>query len=330
MTTSRNNPCLFVLLTVLSAPLCAATDSAPANDSTRDTALILADQQKMEALINEIETRDGPFAEALGEIYLGLGNNLVEQAEYDKAMTVFDTALQHVRIRDGLHNPRQLPILEQLIDTSLQLQQWETTDTYVHLFWRVARQHYPPGAPERLLALQQLSLWQEQAAATGRLPGSIAALRDTAAVYEVEIRTLTDSSGATLANRQLARLKLDYAAVQFALADLTSNRPLSDFDGGSRPTTKQQVCQYVPLPNGGSRRVCDYVDVPNVDFYLGQTARRDMEIKGYLGNMQRAIKSSYELLQVYADAFTAEDIALLSRIQKLTGDYNDFSESFRD
>jgi tetratricopeptide (TPR) repeat protein len=304
-----------VLVMAMAAPLYAA-DAEPE---------MLADQQRLEARISELEALNGAYGDELSEAYLGLGNNLLGQQQYEEAIAVFDNALQLARIRDGLNSIRQLPVLVALIDASLDINDWQTTNDYVHLYWQIAKHNFPPGRNERIVALKQLSIWQEQAASEKLLDIMLSDLRNSAMLYQAEINALTASGDQASYTRQLADLQLGYASLQYQLANMTIQRPLEDYQDGMRRTVEQEQCRIIFLPNGRTTSVCSMVQVPNIEYYVGQSARRDREIFSYLGNMEQAVQEAYVLMQQIGDP-VEEDLDMLVRIRELTEQHNGFIE----
>jgi tetratricopeptide (TPR) repeat protein len=304
-----------VLVMAMVAPLYAA-DTEPE---------MLADQQRLGARINELEALNGPYGDELSEAYLGLGNNLLGQQQYGEAIAVFDKALQLARIRDGLNSIRQLPVLVELIDASLDNNDWQTTNDYVHLYWQIAKHNYPPGRNERILALKQLSIWQEQAASENLLDTMLGELRNSTKLYEAEIEALSTSGNQSAYTRQLADLQLGYASLQYQLARETFQRPLEDYQDGTKSTVQQEQCRMIFLPNGRITSVCSLVEIPDVNYYIGQSARRDREIFSYLGNMEQAVQEAYVLMQQIENP-VEEDVRMLVRIRELTLQHNGFIE----
>ena len=320
---------LTTLLLAMASPLYGAdeTDLALEISATEESARMLADQQRLESLIIELEVLDGAYADELGEAYLSLGNNLLGQQQYAKAIAVFDKALQLVRIRNGLNDASQLKVLEDMIDASLDLEDWQTTDDYVHLYWHIAKYNFGKGRPERILALEQLAVWQEHAAKENLVTGMLGDLRDSSLLYEAEIEGLASMQEQPGTRDQLATLQLGYASLQYQLASLTILRPLDDYQDGTPRTVKQQQCQYILLPDGRVSRICTTVDVPNIDFYTGQSERRDREVMAHLGNMKQAVQEAYELLQ-QDERLSEDEVQMLTRVQEMTRQYNGFIEKY--
>ena len=116
-------------------------------------------RQQME----EMELRDGPYADALAEPLAALGKAYRRQGDFDSALASYRRALHVVRINDGLYSERQIPVLRELLLTFRETGDYEALDQRYEYFFRLYGQGQPPYTELRLRAALEYLRWQREA-----------------------------------------------------------------------------------------------------------------------------------------------------------------------
>lgn len=293
-----------------------------------DEALILqarVDRDRYEQVVADLELQASAdtWNADLNEAYLNLAGTLDVLGIHDEAAIVYDKALQNTRIGNGLNNLQQLPILEALLENSLEQQDWEKADSYAHLAFHIARRNYAIGDTRRTDALNRLSQWKLRVAKE-ELTGSYRQYaRDTIAIYRTEMNLVEETAG-DFENEgvYLASLHLGEARAKLALAEQVLEQPLGDFRTTGQQTITTQRCRPMRLPDGRMTQICETVEVPNIDYYLDPSVRKNQEISQNLLDIRRAILDAFDELQ--KDGDIGQRNALLAEMQEITKAYNAF------
>lgn len=110
--------------------------------------------------ISELEAANGPHHEAIGENLLSLGLIYQSQGQHVERRRVLEQALHIHRLNYGLDSKEQLPIIEQLISTNEDLQDWLALDLNYEYFYWVNRRVYGNNSSELLPALHRVIEWK--------------------------------------------------------------------------------------------------------------------------------------------------------------------------
>ena len=109
--------------------------------------------------ISELESETGAYGEQLAPALLSLGLMQREAGNVSEAIVAFERALQLIRINDGLYSPKQLPIMELLVETNLASNKWkEATDSLDTMYWLYNR-NYERNDPRFLPIIKRLRQW---------------------------------------------------------------------------------------------------------------------------------------------------------------------------
>lgn len=129
-------------------------------DDTSAAAVVpgssVAEQQRE---ISRLEAHSGPWAEALMEVLLSLGELYQQLDEHGLALAAFERAEHLGRIHYGLHSPRLLPSVERGIDSLVAMGLVERADERHQYLLYLARKAFGVGAPEVLPVLVRLADW---------------------------------------------------------------------------------------------------------------------------------------------------------------------------
>lgn len=125
------------------------------------------DQQRSlgeyQALVSQLESEQGAYANQLGEALLGMGLIYRSQGNHQLALDALKRALQINRINEGLHNLNQIKILELIIESNTALQLWEELgENYHYLYW-VSRRNYGDADARLLPIIERIGLWNVDA-----------------------------------------------------------------------------------------------------------------------------------------------------------------------
>jgi len=309
-----------------------STNLNPAGTVKEKSALSLRlpdNQLRIESRIRELEQSGGAYAGDLIESYLDLGNAYSAQGKHEEAISEYDKALQLTRIHNGLTHPGQLPVLETMINTGLELQSWETVDRNVALYWHAASRHFQPGSQERLYALELLGSWHDMAATENLMPNMLSQLKSTTLLYEQEIGLVTETG---TENPQalliMATLLLGKADLLYKRAIMVESLTLTQYKAGSPKIGRQRQCVPSIQPSGKITQVCSNIDSLDVGYYINQTRKRDAEVFGYLNDMKASSLEAFALL-MQIDNDSVERLALLSRVHENSREFNEVAARYQ-
>lgn len=147
---------LAVLLLALAASLAMARDRSPtpAGDLyfPADTAPppVLPPLQSApeasawEARISEAFYSGGPYAPQLSETLQDAGNYFYSRGDYRSAIDHWRRAVHLTRVNDGLYTELQMPTLQRLLDTYLEMGDFESADGIQAYLYHLKRQSHQP------------------------------------------------------------------------------------------------------------------------------------------------------------------------------------------
>jgi tetratricopeptide (TPR) repeat protein len=91
--------------------------------------------QSVEAYLGALERAEtdfGAYGEESADIYIGLGNALRQNREFDKARDAFSRGMQIQRVNFGLYDLSQIPYLTSLADTAKIQNDWQAAADFLH------------------------------------------------------------------------------------------------------------------------------------------------------------------------------------------------------
>ncbi len=115
-----------------------------------------------EQRIKEGEYVDGPYGAALSETLQDAGNYFYSRGDYRNAIAYWRRSVHLTRVNEGLYTERQLPTLQRLLDTYLDLGDFESADEVQSYLWHLSRQHHEPGDLEWIEASLAWVDWQRE------------------------------------------------------------------------------------------------------------------------------------------------------------------------
>ncbi len=128
---------------------------------------LLQTLQTYQTAVQDIETTGGAWDPALIEELSAQGNLQQRLGDYAAAVETFDRAMHINRISSGLHTTSQIPIVEELIDSYMALEDWDSADLYHNYLFYIQTKAYGPEDPRMIPVLEGLAEWQMQAFTLG-------------------------------------------------------------------------------------------------------------------------------------------------------------------
>jgi hypothetical protein len=94
---------------------------------------------------------------------IGLGLAAQESGNTQDSANAFERALHIIRVNDGLYSVSQLPLLDLIIETNINLQNWkQVADRYDMMYW-LYRRNFVENDPRQLQGLKRLRRWYMEA-----------------------------------------------------------------------------------------------------------------------------------------------------------------------
>lgn len=121
-----------------------------------------ADIRRYEAAIAELQATAGPYSDPLREQYLGLGELYQQQGDHEKAIATFESAMHIDRVNDGLFTLRQLPIVENIIESYTALADFDELNDHEEYLYYIQQKSYDAGDQRLLAAKERWADWNVQ------------------------------------------------------------------------------------------------------------------------------------------------------------------------
>ncbi|MEZ5502533.1 MAG: hypothetical protein R3E50_07650 [Halioglobus sp.] len=137
-----------------------ANDAGPEEEPTA-AATNRQEERAYAAAIQELESSEGAYAEALPESLFSLARNLQSQGRHEEAIKLFKRGAHLTRINEGLYCPQQIPLVQGEIASYIASENYTLADERQSYLYRVEMQLESGDA--RTLALLQQAKWQYSA-----------------------------------------------------------------------------------------------------------------------------------------------------------------------
>jgi tetratricopeptide (TPR) repeat protein len=111
--------------------------------------------------IDRIEVDHGPYATELSDLFLGLGQTLIDLGEYERARDAFHRGVLVVRVNSGPNSPEQTNHLYLLANIETALGETETADKILHNIYFVNSEFYGRESLQMLPVLDRIYQWYE-------------------------------------------------------------------------------------------------------------------------------------------------------------------------
>ncbi len=116
-----------------------------------------------EVTLQAIEDAGGVWDPQLIEQLTAQGSLLQQQGDHATAVATFDRAMHVDRINYGLHTTEQIPIVEELIESYMAMEDWDNADLYYNYLFYIQQKAYGSEDPRMIPVLAQLGQWHLQA-----------------------------------------------------------------------------------------------------------------------------------------------------------------------
>ena len=148
---------LVLLFTLIACVQVTAQPEPPTDVADDATAVALSNDQlrdieRYRTTIEELESQVGPFDGALLEPLTGLYRTLLDAGRLDDARNVLERRLGLMRMQNGPIDSGQIPLVGEMINIDIQLQDWESVTDHFQYIEYLYMQDESADAGKRLLA----------------------------------------------------------------------------------------------------------------------------------------------------------------------------------
>jgi tetratricopeptide (TPR) repeat protein len=109
--------------------------------------------------IDGIEAEYGPYATELSDLYVGLGQTLLERGDYEQARDAFQRGVMVVRVNSGPNSPEQSNGLYLIANIEAILGDMDTAGEVLHTIYSINSKYYGEESPELLPVLDRIYQW---------------------------------------------------------------------------------------------------------------------------------------------------------------------------
>ena len=124
-----------------------------------DVELLLSTQNQYQESILDFELEGGVYDSRLSEAYLALGSNHRQLGEYELAVEALNKSLQVSRINNGLFSAEQVPVVSELVNTLLQMEDIFTANQNQEYLFYILQKIYGPSHPVLLAEFLKYADW---------------------------------------------------------------------------------------------------------------------------------------------------------------------------
>ena len=160
-------PLVLAQQTVASPAVSAGAAGSALVLSSVGRSLTLEKLERQEAqwriAIEQLIDEQGVYGAGLDEAYRSYGRMQFEAGNYPQAAELFRQAWHVSRVNTGLYSEQQLTSLNQLIETQVELQQWEQVHELHQLSFLIASRAYPPDDLRYMMAAEFYADWKWRA-----------------------------------------------------------------------------------------------------------------------------------------------------------------------
>jgi hypothetical protein len=134
-------------------------------DSSQSTGIKSVSGLQLEADDHRKLLREefGAYDEALAEALHQVGRRYQEAGEHELALDFLKDAWQISKVNHGIFSAAQVPTLELIIYSEMELQRWESVDNHYAYLELLHRRVYAANDPQLELGLQKVSAWHVHA-----------------------------------------------------------------------------------------------------------------------------------------------------------------------
>jgi len=114
--------------------------------------------KQAEQTVHALQAEGGVYASALADALVELGLAYRHAEQHEKAVTAFLEAVQVTRVNHGLHDFKQLPYLDHVIEQNATLQQWDRLADHYGYFYTIHKRNYGDKDPRLLAVIEHIVL----------------------------------------------------------------------------------------------------------------------------------------------------------------------------
>jgi tetratricopeptide (TPR) repeat protein len=138
----------------------AAVEDADLSAPTQNTLMLRAQIQRYRDSISSLSnSADSPYSDTLREQNYSLALLLAQDGDYAGAIPVLEAAMHIDRINQGLFTPRQVELVNQLIQNHARLGHYEQVANYEEYLYYIQTKSYAPDDPQRIAATERWADW---------------------------------------------------------------------------------------------------------------------------------------------------------------------------
>jgi len=136
----------------------------PAWGQAADLGLITPSETAEEylAAIDRIEADYGPYATELSDMFLGLGQTLMNTGDFEQARDAFHRGVMVLRVNDGPNSPEQTNQLYMLANIETILGNDSQADDILRNIYFINSEYYGENSPELLPVLERIYHWYQE------------------------------------------------------------------------------------------------------------------------------------------------------------------------
>lgn len=285
-------PCLFAAFSFLGSACAAADDEVfSIHSSYQSTNEFKGDANR--AGIQDV------YAPAQAQVFLEQGKDQAARGNHAEALRHYGSALQVVRVAEGLDSLNQLPILQAQLKILEQTRQWQRYDEALSLIFMLSQDQLPAGDDRRVHALNQLANWKFKAEEEELLELGSRDFADIVQLYAKELRLIEHAKITDITDFTFSSLKLGEAYARLSQVRDTINKPVEEYRSvASRPTMDRTPCRAgVSGDRGGAQQACMQAPRPNLDYYRLPQRKKDKDVRDQLEALRISILAAAKTLE---------------------------------
>jgi tetratricopeptide (TPR) repeat protein len=281
--------------------------------------------------IERVESELGLFDPALIELYADLARFYREQDDQEGALESYRQAFQLTRISAGLNSEAQLPYIDSVIDSSLDLGDWQQADDMHQLRYYLKNRLYEPADPRFADAVAELGSWKLRTMREGLLGGGYREIgrdaEELSDIYQHSIARIQASPD--FRETTLLRLYQGKSQADLEVARYLAETPYQFFEGTVPQFVYQNVCTTVRDAQGNPVRQCTSIRRENPRYRDSQRDNKRMQVYRSVREIETSIRNLNDILARNPDIPPPQREQLDSQIRQLQVEYQRIERNTR-
>ncbi|MEX0901511.1 MAG: hypothetical protein WDZ76_02085 [Pseudohongiellaceae bacterium] len=241
--------------------------------------------------IEQLETELGWSDPALIEAYSDLAAWYREHDMSEEAMSQLTQALYLSRIATGLQSERQLPIVNQIIDTASAAGDWVAVDKHKALAFYIGARAFSPDDMSYVEMVDDYGRWKTRLVRENLLGLDFRSrnrlAEDASEFYRRELARIEEEG--VIPEAELVSLIHGKSQIDIEVAQSVAATPYTYFEGTASRYVSETVCDMVRDANGKVSRVCYSVQRENPRYRESQRDAKRFAVQRYLRSVELAI-----------------------------------------